>query len=197
MRALEHIKKNRVRFEQIQQAPFCLKEEHCVQPCPGVHSEHSLMDTRVGPIEHSQMDPGKQGRRSTVSNSVTVHSEHSLMDTRVGPIDHSQMDPTEGSRSTKNTTVAHISKLFPASGRFVVCQIGNLGQWSNFTLYRLSITKWRRQRRNATENKDIGSRKPRESAEKNQTRRKRGDEHSIRRKRKCWLTWTWLLTRRL
>ena len=27
--------------------------------CPGAHSEHSLMDTRVGPIEHSQMDPAE------------------------------------------------------------------------------------------------------------------------------------------
>ena len=38
--------------------------EHGVQLCPGVHSEHSLMDTRVGPIENSLMDP-TEGRRST------------------------------------------------------------------------------------------------------------------------------------
>ena len=37
-------------------------EEHGVQLCPGVHSEHSLMDTRVGPIEHSQMDPTEGSR---------------------------------------------------------------------------------------------------------------------------------------
>ena len=35
-----------------------------VQLCPGVHSEHSLMDTRIGPIEHSQMDP-TEGSRCT------------------------------------------------------------------------------------------------------------------------------------
>ena len=38
-----------------------------VQLCPGVHSVHSLMDTRVGPIEHSQMDPteGRSTKRTT------------------------------------------------------------------------------------------------------------------------------------
>ena len=57
------VKKNRVRFEQIQQAPFCLKEEHCIQLCPGVRSEHSLMDTRlVGPIKNFQMDPTEGNR---------------------------------------------------------------------------------------------------------------------------------------
>ena len=33
-----------------------------MQLCPGVHSEHSLMNTRVGPIEHSQMDPTEGSR---------------------------------------------------------------------------------------------------------------------------------------
>ena len=130
------------------------KEEHCVQLCPGVHPEHSLMDTRVGPIEHSQMDP------------------------------------TAGSRSTKRTTgcaLAHMSKLFQLLAGFVVWQKGNLGPWSNCTLYSPSLTKWRRRRRNATENKDIGTRKPRESAEKNQTRRKSGDDRmtSFNKKTDC------------
>ena len=42
--------------------PLTGKKEHSVQLCPGVHSEHSLMDTRVGPIEHSQMDPTEGNR---------------------------------------------------------------------------------------------------------------------------------------
>jgi hypothetical protein len=62
------------------------------------------MDTRVGPIEHSQMDPTegtgplKGKKEHDVQLCPGVHSEHSLMDTEVGPIEHSQMDPTEGNR---------------------------------------------------------------------------------------------------
>ena len=130
LRASEHVKKNRVRFEQIQQAPLYLKEEHRVQLCPGFHSEHSLMDTRVVPIEHSQMDP------------------------------------TEGSRSTKRTMGCALRSCAQLFAGFVVWQIGNLVPCSNCTLYSPSITKWRRQRRNTTENKEIGTRKPQKSAEK-------------------------------
>ena len=146
LRALVHVKKNCVRFEQIQQAPFCLKKEHCVQLCPGVHSEHSLIDTRVGPIEHSQMDP-TEGSREGGTRVKLCPGIHSLMDTRVGPIENSQMNPTDGSRSTKHTTgraLAHIPNFSQLVEGFVVWQIGNLGPWPNSTLYSPSFTKWRR-----------------------------------------------------
>ena len=49
------------------------KEEHGVQLCPGVHSEHSLMDTRVRAIEHSQMDPteGSWSTKRTTGCALT------------------------------------------------------------------------------------------------------------------------------
>ena len=113
LRASEHVKKTASDLSKSNKK-ICLKEEHGVQLCPGVHSGHSLMDTRVGPIEHSQMDPTEGSREGgTLRPTVPwrpfravpdghqcpgVHSEHSLMDTRVGPIEPSQMDPTEGSR---------------------------------------------------------------------------------------------------
>ena len=112
---------------------------------------------------------------------------------QVGPIEHSQMDPTEGSRSTQRTTgcaLAHISKL-TAFLRCGKSQIGKLGQWSKCTLYKAvtlrhfvpspspfanEMAKTTKIRNGSRKHKETGTRKPRKSPGKNQTRRKTRQE---------------------
>ena len=58
-----------------------------VQLCPGVHSEHSLMDTRIGPIEHSQMDPTEGSRRTKGCVLAHISKTASRLGPAAGPPD--------------------------------------------------------------------------------------------------------------
>ena len=50
---------------QLHQNNQCQLQQHCVQLCPGVHSEHSLMDTRVGNISILKWTPQREAGAQT------------------------------------------------------------------------------------------------------------------------------------